>query len=374
MASDATVSGPFESFTHEGLTISSNSETAEDIKANLTESAEKPLDGEEPDPEKEEAARVSKAASELGRKGGQAAAEKRAKAGENDALEGEEEQPKAKEKPLGKPRDDPRARMLEATRKESEAKKLLATERQERERLAAENRELRAAHEARQREQPAAPKLERPTLPEDPSDPRPYETDPRFKTYEDFVEARARWAARQEFSERRREAERQFMASARDQHIVGAIGAFNKRLDDAGDSFRDQIAPEVLALQPSFTMRPGERPTALTCIADELISSEHAPALMLHLSEHPEDLQRIAALSNSRDVSREMAKLEGRVSAAPAGNSERPATSSKAKPPVRPVTGSPTPASDDVDDDTPFEVHFRKMNARDKSRGRGHAN
>jgi hypothetical protein len=62
---------------------------------------------------------------------------------------------------------------------------------------------------------------------------------------------------------------------------------------------------------------------------------------MLHFTEHPEDLQRIAALSTPRAVSREMAKLEARLEAATSGNSSKREDVSRAAPPVKPVTGKP---------------------------------
>jgi hypothetical protein len=64
---------------------------------------------------------------------------------------------------------------------------------------------------------------------------------------------------------------------------------------------------------------------------------------MLYLEEHPDALQRIAALSNPRAVSREMAKLEARLESAAAGTRAKPDKEevSKAAPPVTPVTGTP---------------------------------
>jgi hypothetical protein len=361
--SEADVGGaPYASFTSDGLTVASNDETAEDIRANL-ESEEKPKDGDPSDPEQEEADRVSRAAAELGRKGGKAAAEKRAAAPDKAEAEAEidEGEPRA-EKPLGKPRDDPRARMLEATRKESEAKRALADERRERERLAAEVRELRARVEAPPAPAPSAGR----GLPG-----RPKPTEDEFDNYGDFVDARARYAMQEEFETRSRAAEEQSQANARLQEIGSAVTAFRARLAEAkraDPEFADKLSPDLTNLQPTFTLAPGQSVGSHNIIADEIVSSEHAPDLMLHLTEHPDDLQRIAALSNSREIAREMAKLEARLDAATSGTSSRRETS-KAKPPVRPVTGSPTTANpEDMDDDTPFETHVRRMNARDGHR------
>src|SRR5258708_25954298 len=63
-----------------GITISTNAETKEQMEENFAGTV-KPKDGKEVDPEQEEAARVSKAASELGKRGAEA---KRAKADQAD--------------------------------------------------------------------------------------------------------------------------------------------------------------------------------------------------------------------------------------------------------------------------------------------------
>jgi hypothetical protein len=63
---------------------------------------------------------------------------------------------------------------------------------------------------------------------------------------------------------------------------------------------------------------------------------------MLHLSEHPDELQRIAALTTPRAVSREMAKIEARLEAATTGDpSSKREEVSRAAPPVKPVAGKP---------------------------------
>jgi len=56
-------------------------------------------------------------------------------------------------------------------------------------------------------------------------------------------------------------------------------------------------------------------------------------------SEHKDEYQRIAALQTPREITREVAKIEGMLTA-PAGTPVKPSVS-KAPPPVRPVTGAP---------------------------------
>jgi hypothetical protein len=92
-------------------------------------------------------------------------------------------------------------------------------------------------------------------------------------------------------------------------------GAFNERIADARTTdpqFFDRLTPEILALKPFHALEKGERPTALNAIAEELLDSPVAPQLMLHLSEHPEELQRLGAIRDPRTLVREFARLEAR--------------------------------------------------------------
>jgi hypothetical protein len=129
------------------------------------------------------------------------------------------------------------------------------------------------------------------------------------------------------------------VASEQDRVLTDAVGRFR----DAVGEHIENISPEILTLKTEFQLEPNEQPTAENWIANELVfSPESAPALMLHLSAHPDELQRIAALSTPRAVSRELAKIEARLEAvASAGPGSKRDTRSKAPPPVRPVQGAP---------------------------------
>jgi hypothetical protein len=330
--------------------VSSNTETSDQIEENLL-STEKPKDGESPDPEQEAEEKVSKAASELGKKGGKAAAEKR-------ATEAKEES-KGEEK-LGKPRDDPKARMLEATRKESEAKKALAEERRQRDEERAEWKRRLEAIEARVNGNSSG---ERRPEPRGEHDPEPQEKD--FETYAEFVKAGARWAARQEYRETQRQRQVYEQAERYAREVENHVQNWHKRVTEALPDAVDRIHPALLGLTPSYLLDQNQQPGPGNWLANEIIASEHSHGIMLYLTENEDVLQRIATLRTPRDIAREVAKIESRLEAAPAGTGSRP-EASKAKPPVRPVTGSPNAADPlDVDDETPFEEHVRRMNARD---------
>lgn len=360
-----------------GWSVTTNAGTAADI-ASLGKKEEPAKPEEKPD--------TSKAAAELGRLGGEAAAKKRAadarEAKKAELAEEQEEkqeakpadeekgeakteeakdEPKPGEKPLGKPRDDPRARMLEATRKESEAKKALAAERAERERDRAEMQHLRAEFDALKRgEQPEAqakPKIF------DPSKPEPED----FDDYGAYLDARDEWNMRRLDDRRRQES----AASERDEHFASQAETFVSKIKEALPDFKERIAPEILELKPHFQLARGESPTGENFLASELFyEPETAPAIMLYLSEHPDEFQRIAALSNPRAVSREVAKIEARLEAAIAGNSPEPEkTVSKASPPIKPVSGAAYVAeSDEYKEGMSFDEYARLRSKQVKAR------
>ena len=315
-----------------------------------------------PPPPGEDKDDPSKAASELGKLGGKASAEKRAaeakkaaKAEKQDAkdlkTESTDDKPEAKEakaeepeepeaedkpkdeKPLGKPRDDPRARMLEATRKEAEAKR-------ERDRIKADYDRLRAENEALKRgERPAEPQ---PTVEAKPAEGKPVPEE--FEDYEKYLDARDDWNRKRWTEEQSKERHNQEVEQKLDEVVDNLVAAVR----DSG--VRENLSEDITSLKSTFALmaenhRDGvQNPeTARHWMMNEfLFSPEQAPALMLHLSEHPDEFQRIAALTTPRAVSRELAKIEARLEAATTGNGSKPKEEvSKAAPPVKPVSGAP---------------------------------
>jgi len=363
------VAGGYQEATVGGMTVSSNTETSEAITENL-ESDAKPLDGESPDPEKEEADAVAKAAAKLGEKGGKAAAERRAadkrnydkamadaeeRASEARAKEAKAEDSKKDKK--GDPRHDPKARVEEATRESAELKRELRRERDER---ARERAEFNARLEKIEKSGNGA---EHAAAPARHADEKPLEKD--FEDYGEFVEARSRWAARQEYAEVERKRTIHQQAASFANSVQQTFDKF--RESALKESIHERVAPELLDLVPTAMLEPNARPDQGNVIADEIVSSEQSNALLLHFTEHPEDFQRIASLRTPRDISREIAKIEARLESAQSSASPQRHVASQAKPPVRPVSGSPNASDPDaVDDDMSFEEHARRMNARDQ--------
>lgn len=290
---------------------------------------------------------ASRAGSELGKRGGKAAAEKRAAEksdlqaeqsepdekpeveakAEPEAKEDKAEEPeKAEEKPPEKPKhlskDEARQRVLEATSKAAEAKRELAAERQ-----------ARAAVEARLE---ALERTGKPTPAEQPKrDPDAKPTPDAFGSYEEYLDARD--------AHNRKAWEAEIKQQERAAAIDHAVGEQVRKFQSITAPGLAQYSEEVLSLQTEFQIPEDARPSGANWLANELFfSPESAPTLMLHFTEHPDELQRIATLSSPRAVSREMAKLETRLEAATHGtNGTEREDVSRAAPPVRPVTGKP---------------------------------
>lgn len=354
----AEVTGGIANVTSDGFTVSSNTETADEIRENL-ESEAKPEDGEPADPEKEKAARVSKAAAELGKKGGEAAAAKR-----KDDVQGDGgDEPKEGEKPLGKPRDDPRARIKQQSDQ-------LRAEREERTRLAAENAEIKARLERIERgEAPQAkPAAGDPQQQRAASGERPKEED--FDNYADYVDALTDYKVDQKLKTAQHEAEGRAFAKKHADGVVAHVDGFRGRIAAAGgDDFLATVDPRLLELKPSFMLPPNERPGPRNHFIDEVMASEHTAALMLHFTEHPEDVRRVLSQPNPRALAREVGRIEARFAKEEGAPAPKKAPGSNAKPPIKPISAS-AQASDDVDDDTSFEDHYKTMNARERKGGR----
>lgn len=357
------------SVTEGGQTITSTSESVEQIRETM-----QPPDPEpEPDEDEGEEERprvpkkVSKAAAELGKRGGEASAEarraaKEAEDEEADAVAEAEELEKAGK--LGKPRHDPRARMLAATREakaakaEREAAKAEAeTAKRERDALKAEVEKARTAPVA------AAPAKEKTEASGKP-------VPANFATYEEFNEALVDWKARELFTERDAKAAE-----------AAKVAEFVKTIDDAlklATGFRDEfekghpdfkasLSADVKAImnRPSFMRDPGSSLYSDHVISDEfIIAGTAGPPMMVYLSQHPEELQRIRALSISEEIKIEMRILARTLGAASTATSPKREVS-KAPQPIRPVTGGPhIDDSDEPDENAPLSAFIKRDNAR----------
>lgn len=281
-----------------------------------------------------------------------------AKAPKADDTETPEPVEKAEAEPVkkAKPREDPEARISQSVARQREAERR------------AEAAERKAAElEARLRT-PEPAKTERPSAP-------PADRFPRFEawmaehpdqTHDDYLDARdehnrTKYIAEAQEHQRRYQAQRQ-------RHELSTT--FAKGLDaavKANPEFLSSIAEDVLNLPTMDSLQRGERPTAWHFIGEELLRSDAPTRLMQHWSDHPDDFQALASLPQ-RDITRRIAKLESQLDAASETRSAPSApVISQAKPPVRRVPVSPSPASDEPPgDDADFQTHKRYWDARDR--------
>jgi hypothetical protein len=112
---------------------------------------------------------------------------------------------------------------------------------------------------------------------------------------------------------------------------------FNQQLKDAAAadaSFREKLSPDVATLEPAAIAHAEGRPLTINNgIAEEIIDSPIAAKVMLHLSEHPDELQTLRQARSPRELARRFGALEDRLQRA----------TSAAPPPLNTVTKVPTP-------------------------------
>jgi hypothetical protein len=354
----------YETVTHDGLTSSSNVATEDEMRENL-EAEPKPRDGEPKDPEQEEQEKASKAASELGKRGAAARAEKEKteaeekpdekadEKGEAQAAEETEAEKEDKRKKVS--REEAKARVLEKTREAAELRRALAAERAEKEEL-----KRRLTPQAEKAGDDKAPNWD--------------EYEDASKYMEDLTSYRVRqerkaWEAEQ--AQARQEQQKQHYEHARQQRVAEIETGFAGQIDAARESnpeFNETTVELAQVLVPSYRLEPGERPGPLNVITDEMMQSERGAELLLHLSQHPDEFKRLAELRTPRDITREMAILERSLAAAP---KPLPAEPSKAKPPIRPVAGTAHPGDpNELSDTLPFDEWVTRRRGQERAKRR----
>lgn len=251
------------------------------------------------------------------------------------------------ERPLGKPRHDPRARVQQATAQAAEARRERDAARAE---LVAAQRELESLREARAGR----------------SDKEPVETD--FADYTDFVKARARYDARQEFDAQRIEQAESRHNQALSAERTRRIESFKQKLADAGGKeFIDRLDSDLVQLRPVSVLSPDEKPTQANAVAELILLSEIAPALMEYFTKEKAELQRLTTLPMSQlELTRAIARIETKLEGAVSAGSAPKVEISQAKPPIKPVTGSPQSVGE-LSEDAPFEEWFEKQNQKDRA-------
>jgi hypothetical protein len=338
--------------------VESNREGQDSMESNL---AEAPAGGEATeDP--------SKAAAVLGRKGGEATAAKRAAAAREEAeledgesagkdVKSEGKEKAAKPKPSANAED--RIRQIARQREEERQARVAA------EQDAAALRERVARLEGKAGIDPVK---EQPSREARPGVERPKRDD--FDDYDQYVEAVADWKAEQKFAQRERQAAAHRFAQEHTKTVVDTVQTFRGRMTEvmkADPEFSTKVDERLFRLRPTHDLGENERPGPENTFADELIASEHAPALMLYFTEHEEEVHRLLKLPSPAAIARAMGAIEATLKKpAPAGEERKV---SRMPPPIQPVTPSSDTATN-IDEIEDFDEWMAKANARDREASR----
>jgi hypothetical protein len=159
-------------------------------------------------------------------------------------------------------------------------------------------------------------------------------------SYERYLREQAKHIVREEMRAEREQADREAGRQRAAQSVQERDTQFRKRLDEAtkaDPAFMETLSDDVMALRPFSAIRDAngrwtEQPTGYHAVADEVLSSEVAPQLLRHFSDHPEDLHRIAKMLPTH-LLKEMGRLEARIT------SGAPQT-----PPTKVISDAPPPA------------------------------
>lgn len=131
------------------------------------------------------------------------------------------------------------------------------------------------------------------------------------------------------------EAQTRARADARTKAIDARDSQYATRMTEAKAKTPDldtRLSDEVKALRPRDALGPDEPVTPLNDVAEAVLASAIPDVLMLHFSEHPEELRRFEALHTRGEVLFEMGILHGQLRAAAAST-----------PPPKTITDAPTP-------------------------------
>lgn len=253
----------------------------------------------------------------------------------------------------GNPRHDPEARIAQAL---SEAR----MEREARIRLEGQLTALQPKADA-----PTAPKADGKRYREMPGAPK----EEAYEQYADYLADLQVFITDTRHDERQVELATRHRAQTTDQQRATRYGGYKAKIDAAiatAPDFLETLSEDILNLQPSDSLPTGTPATVYHALADEIIDADNPVALMQHLSDHPDDFQRLATLPTRRALERALARLDATLTAAaPSTGPARPVAISHAKPPVRPVESSAPvsdrPPGDDASDDEHYAYYSRQM-------------
>lgn len=222
--------------------------------------------------------------------------------------------------------------------------------------LDAENEELRQKLRTRKLLREELATLDRPANGKPASDPAPTTTKAEwerfkllpgapkaedFESYEDFVDARSLFIFDERFKEREQRATVERQSTERAESTKQTVTAFNDRIKAAREKdpeFDDKVEPDLLAIVPSFAIRPGEKVTAANDLFAEVIGSDVSSELLVHFST-PEGQTEWGQIVQAPSYAALM-RMFGRVEARFLSNGT---AAEPAKAPAKPVTSAPAP-------------------------------
>lgn len=259
---------------------------------------------------------------------------------------------------------DMKARMSEATRKESEAKAEAAKERAEKETIRSQRDEIERRAKSYEDE------LAKLRAPKEESKPvsvngRPRPTLDEYKTLEDFTEALTDWKEEARDAKRKETAD----AEAKEASQKAQFETRQKKVVTFMEGYKQKIADdpllsdaEVVSWVPVQNLPDPAKADQKNFIAQQFIERPQGLDLLVFFKDHPEEATRIASLNSPMDIEIELRIIEkglGAITATPKPES------SKAAPPARPVAGGPPSTTSDPSKMS-FEQYARWQEAEDK--------
>jgi hypothetical protein len=174
-------------------------------------------------------------------------------------------------------------------------------------------------------------------------DGRPNQAD--FNDWDKYQEALVDWKIEVKERAAKQDHERQLMV----QHQETLFSDWQKRAAEAlkaDPTLDSKISPEVVRLIPTEPLDLSKKLTNEQLLGVYFIQEKSGLDLMKHLSENPTELQRLSTLPQG-SLLLELGRMDGRLSAATLRDTAPAQTTiSRASAPVRPVTAAPPSASD----------------------------
>jgi hypothetical protein len=154
------------------------------------------------------------------------------------------------------------------------------------------------------------------------------------------------------YEERKKQDQQEQVARIMEEQAKERYSGFAQKMNEQREKdpdFMDAVSDDVLNLRPLSAMADNEPKGPLNALAEYILRSDIAPSLVKYFSERKDELGRFGQMDPSTAAT--------------------PVEMSKAKPPIRPVTGGSPIVEKDLPDDAPFEEFFKRENAKERKSG-----